>query len=130
MLTYDLNRRGNIPIYDYLYGCIKQDIISGVIKAHEQLPSKRALSRHLNISIITVANAYTQLLTEGFIYSIERKGYFAQNIENYQIKELDSFDYERNGDEQEEREFFVDFKANRTGLWHFPASIWNRYFYK
>lgn len=128
MLTYDLNRRGNLPIYDYLYECIKQDIIAGRIKAHEQLPSKRGLARHLSISVITVANAYAQLLTEGFIYSAERKGYFAQNIENYQKKETDGYVYEKK--EEEEREFFVDFKANCTGMWHFPASIWNRYMRK
>ncbi|MGE4353484.1 MAG: PLP-dependent aminotransferase family protein [Oscillospiraceae bacterium] len=125
MLTYDLNRRGKTPIYDYLYRCIKQDIISGEIQAHEQLPSKRSLARHLNIGVITVANAYAQLLMEGYIYSLERQGYYAQNVENHQTKKLPEFTIEET--DLHDHEFFVDFKANRTSLQHFPASIWNKY---
>ena len=30
MLTYDLERRGDLPRYDYLYRCIKGDILSGL----------------------------------------------------------------------------------------------------
>ena len=65
MLTYDLNHRGQSSIYEYLYQCIRQDIQTGVLTAGERLPSKRSLARHLNIGVITVANAYEQLLTEG-----------------------------------------------------------------
>ena len=43
MLTYDLDKRGSTPLYDYLYQCIRQDIISGRLQAGERLPSKRTL---------------------------------------------------------------------------------------
>ena len=43
MLTYDLNKSGKLPKYDYLYQCIRDDIISGKIKSNEQLPSKERL---------------------------------------------------------------------------------------
>ena len=76
MLTYDLNRRGEQSIYEYLYQCIRSDILDGVLTAGERLPSKRSLAHHLNIGVITVANAYEQLLTEGYIRSEERRGYF------------------------------------------------------
>ena len=66
MLTYDLNRRGEQSIYEYLYQCIRSDILDGVLTAGERLPSKRSLAHHLNIGVITVANAYEQLLTEGY----------------------------------------------------------------
>ena len=77
MLTYDLSRRGTLPIYEFLYHCIKEDICSGKICAGEKLPSKRMLAQHLQISVITVENAYSQLLLEGYIYSVEKRGYFA-----------------------------------------------------
>ena len=62
MLTYDLDKRGSTPLYDYLYQCIRQDIISGRLQAGERLPSKRTLAQHLSVGIITVANAYAQLV--------------------------------------------------------------------
>ena len=80
MLTYDLSRRGKAPLYDYLYQCIREDIITGAIRSGERLPSKRTLARHLNIGVITVTNPYAQLLTEGYITSVEKKGYFAADV--------------------------------------------------
>ena len=29
MLTYDLDRRGKLARYDYLYRCIREDILAG-----------------------------------------------------------------------------------------------------
>lgn len=40
---------------------------------NDKLPSKRALANHLGISLNTVINAYLLLLSEGYIYSIEKK---------------------------------------------------------
>ena len=42
----------------------------------EKLPSKRNFAKNLGISTITVENAYAQLIAEGYIYSIPKKGYF------------------------------------------------------
>lgn len=80
MLTYSFEERGELPLYEYLYRCIADDIKAGRISAHEKLPSKRSLAKHLGISIITVENAYAQLAAEGFITSRQRQGYFACNI--------------------------------------------------
>lgn len=43
MLTYDLERRGKLARYDYLYRCIREDILEGKLRAGERLPSKRTL---------------------------------------------------------------------------------------
>ena len=77
MLTYQLDQRGTASLYEYLYTCIRADIESGAIAAHEKLPSKRTLAKHLGVSLITIEGAYAQLAAEGYLYSIERKGYFA-----------------------------------------------------
>lgn len=77
MLTYNL-REANAPsLYEALYRAIRADIESGIIAANEKLPSKRALAKHLGVSVITVENAYGQLLAEGYVHAVERKGYFA-----------------------------------------------------
>ena len=66
MLTYELKKAPGVPLYEALYRCIRQDILSGKLPAGEKLPSKRALAAHLEVSKITVEAAYNQLLAEGF----------------------------------------------------------------
>ena len=80
MLTYHINSKGILPMYEQLYRSIREDIINGVIKGGEKLPSKRRLAEHLKISQITVENAYSQLLAEGYIISKPRSGYYSQEI--------------------------------------------------
>ena len=71
MLTYSLENTNGLPIYKYLYECIKRDILLGTLQAGEKLPSKRRFAEHLKISIITVENAYAQLIAEGYLYTVE-----------------------------------------------------------
>ena len=61
MLTYSMEDRGGLPLYEYLYQRIRADILEGVLATGERLPSKRALAEHLRVSVITVENAYQQL---------------------------------------------------------------------
>ncbi len=77
MRTYAL-KRGGSPLYLQIYEGIKADILSGAIPAGEKLPSKRALAEHLGVSKLTVETAYSMLLSEGYISSRERSGYFAE----------------------------------------------------
>ena len=67
ILTYDLEKRGRHPIYEYLYLCIREDILSGVIRGGEKLPSKREMARDHKVALITVENAYAQLVIEGYV---------------------------------------------------------------
>ena len=56
MRTYALEDRGSTPLYEYLYRCIREDILAGALAAGERLPSKRALAEHLHISVMTVSS--------------------------------------------------------------------------
>jgi len=76
ILTYDLEKRGRHPIYEYLYLCIREDILSGVIRGGEKLPSKREMARDHKVALITVENAYAQLVIEGYVTAREKSGYF------------------------------------------------------
>ncbi len=76
MLTYSLSECGKKPIYRYIYECIKNDILSGTIPSGEKLPSKRSLASNLEVAVITVENAYSMLEAEGYIYAVEKKGYY------------------------------------------------------
>lgn len=84
MLTYSMDQRGGKSKYEYLCDCIKKDILSGALVGDERLPSKKALARHLGISALTVENAYSQLVAEGYIYSKSRSGFFV-STENMRL---------------------------------------------
>lgn len=122
MLTYILNSDSNVPIYEQLYNFIKNDIINGKISANEKLPSKRKLADHLKISIITVENAYEQLVAEGYLYSKPRKGYFAANISadyvNIQTKEPVITE------KHSPKKFKYEFHTNSVDTEYFPFSTW------
>ena len=70
MLTYSFNNRNGRSLYEYLYTCIKEDILSGKLSPDAKLPSKRDFAKNHGISVVTVENAYGQLLAEGYIYSL------------------------------------------------------------
>ncbi len=76
MLTYSFANLAGESMYSHLYKCIKNDITSGILRTDEKLPSKRTLAKNLGISLITVENAYAQLLVEGYIYSKPKRGYY------------------------------------------------------
>ena len=88
MLTYALENRGTDTLYEYLYKQIKTDILSKKLVAGERLPSKRLLAKNLNVSTITVENAYSQLVAEGYIYSIPKSGYYVTDISADLMKPL------------------------------------------
>ena len=73
MLTYSFVDLGSDSLYEHLYKCIKNDIMSGQLKSGDKLPSKRSFAKNLDISTITVENAYAQLMAEGYIYRSEER---------------------------------------------------------
>ena len=73
MLTYTFTNIGSDSLYQHLYKCIKNDILQGKLGTGERLPSKRPFAKNLGISVITVENAYEQLIAEGYIYPIHQK---------------------------------------------------------
>ena len=76
MLTYVFERNSKSPLYEQLYNLIKADILSGNIKGGDRLPSKREFAAHLGISKVTVEAAYSALISEGYVYSLEKRGYY------------------------------------------------------
>ena len=79
-MTMTLDAASKTPMYEQLYRCFAADIRAGVLAAGERLPSKRALSAHLGVSLVTVETAYTLLLSEGYIRSKPRSGYFVSDF--------------------------------------------------
>ncbi|MGG3757550.1 PLP-dependent aminotransferase family protein [Bacillus anthracis] len=80
-LTPNLNLNSKKALYVQLYEYIKKEIKDGTISAFTKLPAKRKLADYLQVSKNTIEAAYEQLLAEGYIESISRKGYFVCKFE-------------------------------------------------
>ena len=112
-----------MPKYEYLHHRIRNDIRTGILAGNTKLPSKRALSQHLDISVSTVEQAYDLLISESYIYSKPGSGYYVcpnRNEGTYQnVKE----EIEKSG----EGDITVfDMKANHSPQELFPAETWAR----
>ena len=81
MLTPTLDPALKTPLYEQLYLQLRRDIESGALSSGEKLPSKRALSAHLKVSVVTIEGAYGQLLAEGYIRSEPKRGFFVSPLE-------------------------------------------------
>lgn len=125
MLTYDFENI-DCPIYEYLYKCIKEDILSGVLKPGERLPSKRAFASNNGISIITIQNAYEQLISEGYVYTIPKSGYYVSQIEG--MLNLTTVEGKVDYDIEipSRKTYKVDFSGNGYSYENFPFSVWTK----
>lgn len=125
MLTYSFDNRGGVPLYEYLYNQIKQDIISFKLSADEKLPSKRALAKNLNISIITVENAYSQLIAEGYIYSVPKSGFYVCDISSAKPMSADK-PQRVTKNVTDKKKYVADFVNNSMSKDSFPFTVWSR----
>lgn len=145
MLTYPLENIGKNSLYEYLYKCIKNDIIKGILSAGTKLPSKRAFAKNLNVSIVTVENAYSQLMAEGYIFSKPKSGYFVaellpagnswQDISHTdygtkQIKAHSLADYKlsqaANINLNDNSSVYADFISGKNLNGNFPFTVWSK----
>lgn len=129
MLTYNFENIGSDTLYEYLYKCIKNDIIQGKIKSGEKLPSKRALAKNLAISVITVENAYGQLAAEGYIYSVPKSGFYVADLRDDRMKSESGLSENRIYSNKlnltgGKNAYIADFTSNQTEQSAFPFSIW------
>ena len=78
--NYSLNQKSSEPLYIQLKNKLIENILSGVYKPEEKLPSERALSEDLNISRMTVREALKSLINDGYLYTQVGKGTFVKDI--------------------------------------------------
>ncbi|MDO4466672.1 MAG: PLP-dependent aminotransferase family protein [Bacillota bacterium] len=125
MLTYNFEHMDG-PIYEHIYKCIKDDILSGKLKPGEKLPSKRTLARNNSVSTITIQNAYDQLISEGYVYTEPKKGYYVAQIHEMTILNPVSGKVSYDIDLPQAPDFEIDFSRNDYSPDNFPFSVWTR----
>lgn len=123
MLTYVFDN-SDTPLYEQVYKHIKSDIISGILSPGEKLPSKRSFARNNGISTITIQNAYDQLISEGYVFTVPKKGYYVANInEMSRVPAGTSIKLDINIPEKPAK-FRFDLSNNKINPDNFPFSIW------
>ncbi len=80
-------QNSDIPIYKQISTQFREDIMNGIIKDGEYLPSIRGLARDLKISVITTMKAYEELAEEGLVTAVQGKGYIVNPQDREMIKE-------------------------------------------
>lgn len=112
------------PIYVELYEQFKSMIVEGKYEENQKLPSKRKLSADLKISPITVEAAYQQLIAEGYVYSVEKSGYFvSKRVEVVLGAKESKVDIEYDHQEKKD-DYLYEFNTNVVDTSLFPNSTW------
>ncbi|MDO4493325.1 MAG: PLP-dependent aminotransferase family protein [Clostridia bacterium] len=123
MLTYSFEHVDG-PIYEHIYKCIKGDILSGKLKPGEKLPTKRTFARNNSVSTITIQNAYDQLISEGYVYTVTKKGYYVAQIRELTALPPVSCKISYDIDLPKAPDFDVDLSGNDYSPENFPFSVW------
>lgn len=126
MLTYSFENRKGQSLYEYLYSCIKEDILAFRLAPDEKLPSKRALAKNLDISTITVESAYGQLMAEGYIYSVPKSGFYVSHIASSKAVREVIAEAPTNSPAEKKEELFADFVKNNAASDSFPFVTWTK----
>lgn len=131
MFAILLDTKSKIPIYEQIYKYIREEIRKGNISCGTKLPSARGLAAHLEVSRNTIDMAYGQLLSEGYIEAIPKKGYYVCALENLynetkvvhvdQKEEIEEF-----SNENSHEEYKVDFSLSGVDMNYFPYSNWRK----
>ena len=75
-----LNYRDARPIYSQIVDGFREQILSGILRAGDRLPSVRELAAQLTINPNTIQRAYRELELQGWIATVLGKGCFVCNI--------------------------------------------------
>ena len=120
--------QGGPPLYEQIYGHIRNAIRTGELKTGERIPSTRSLASYLNIARSTVTTAYDQLISEGYVEAFPQRGYFVAEMAG--MEELPPsgpdpvFPEPEPARESAAPDGIIDFSPRSIDLAFFPFSTW------
>ena len=127
-LLIPLSSQDPRPLYEQIYQYIKDEIRCGNLKPKRQLPSSRELARNLKVSRSTTQLAYEQLVSEGYLTAVPRKGYFSAEIDGIlpPVSEHTAREKEEGPGIPAAEKWTVDFSPRGIDLDSFPFSTWRK----
>ena len=75
-----LDHRDTRPLYLQVKDSLRRMMLTGLLTPGEKLPSVRALATQLAINPNTIQRAYSQLETEGYVYTVSGRGTFVCEV--------------------------------------------------
>jgi len=86
-LALQIDFRSGLPIYTQIVNQVQAQVVSGILKHNDQLPTVRALAEELRVNFNTVARAY-RILDEARIISTQQgRGTYITEIPPPEVKE-------------------------------------------
>jgi GntR family transcriptional regulator len=76
---FEIDLKSRKTIYEQVTDNLKEQILAGIIKPDEKLPSVRELSKALTVNPNTVQKSFRELERQGYIYTVAGVGAFAHN---------------------------------------------------
>jgi len=125
LLWVHLDREAQSPLYEQLYTHLKNDIIAGRIAFGTKLPSKRKLAEFLKVSQNTVEATYNQLVAEGYVEVLPRKGFFVQAYE--QLDYVPTTSQLSTENQENKPDIRFNFHPTHIDTSHFPFDKWRKY---
>jgi GntR family transcriptional regulator len=77
-----------IPVYEQIVAQTERLVLSGVLKAGDQMPSVRSLSIRLSVNPNTIQKAYNELDARGVLCAVPGKGCFVAANAGERLTEL------------------------------------------
>jgi GntR family transcriptional regulator/MocR family aminotransferase len=119
-----LDSNGNLPMYRQLYEWFRRAIVSGQLRPGQRVPSTRILAAELNISRISVSNAYEQLRAEGYLETFVGAGTcVVRSIPTDALKPV--FGKVRDASRRVSKSKAPRLVSSRVALMRLPAQTWS-----
>jgi len=86
-LILQIDFRSGLPIYTQIVNQIQSQVVNGILKPGDQLPTVRALAEELRVNFNTIARAYRILDEERIISTQQGRGTYITEIPPPKVRE-------------------------------------------
>ncbi|HHT96429.1 MAG TPA: PLP-dependent aminotransferase family protein [Clostridiales bacterium] len=124
IITIMLDKKSSTPLFEQIYSHIKFEILNGNYIFNTKLPSKRKLADHLKCSQNTVQAAYNQLVSEGYLVSKQRSGYYVCKLDG--ILNISNKKNTKINSNSDKSKYKYHFSYHGVDLENFPFITWRR----
>ena len=115
-------------LYEQIYEFYKTAILQKRLAYNQRLPSYRVLSKELGIANNTVLKAYEQLVLEGYVTNVHRKGLYVAKIDrsDWQLPLADPLPARSNKLKSKKRSTDYNTSIHLVDESHFPVKQWRK----
>ncbi len=116
-----------MKVYQKVYDYYLNQMREGKLKDGDRMPSLRQCVDTLSVSKTSAESAYMQLADDGYIYSIEKKGYFVTRLAGKEATIIDADLHNAQIGEQGKDKVIYDFATIGEDKSVSCLSLWRRY---